>query len=343
MADDAIRNCVAQIEWLDDVRKGHGILALIREGSVKNMDEITEEANKAFGVGIVSKDFPGSIRDAYAEIKRDPSDVWRGYAEGSRQDMYENTRLNETMQGQAAPRQAAIAKETEIAQALTVNAIYIDNINSQWERHQNLKCALIPYVYDQWDVIQIYDEEKQEEVAQEINTPQFDSEGNKVGVINDVTARRYKWRTNPVDDSPTAKARQMEDALMIINGAAGPLLQKDPTGKLFSRFLMAFPNEFLNKAGKGMAEDVAIAQEQQSKSQQMQILQEANVEMIKAQADMVKAQKTGVSVSFTGEQLAQYPNLYKLYLALQQQGQGQVPQQQQPQPQQPQMTGASNV
>lgn len=323
MASDVMRNCVAQIEWLDDIRKGHGILALFREGALKNVQDIPEEANKAFGVGIVSKDFKGGLADAVYEIKREPSDKWLQYGQQAKSDMYENTSLNETMQGAAAPRQAAIAKNIEIAQALTVNAIYIENMNLAWANMQNLKCALIPYVYDEYMVVECYDEEAQKNLVQEVNVPEFDMNGEKTKVVNDLSSRRYAWKINPVDNSPTAKARMMEDALMIINGAAGPLLGKDPTGKMFSRFLQSFNNEYLNKAGKAMAEDAQMAQESQSKMEQQKIQMEGLATMEKAKVDMEKAMKSGVNVSFSAEDLVKYPTAYQYYLQMTGKGQPQ--------------------
>lgn len=339
MASDVMRNCVAQIEWLDDIRKGHGVLALFREGALKNVQDIPEEANKAFGVGIVSKDFKGGLSDAVYEIKREPSDKWLQYGQQAKSDMYENTSLNETMQGAAAPRQAAIAKNIEIAQALTVNSIYIENMNLTWANLQNLKCALIPYVYDEYMVVECHDEEIQQKVIQEVNVPSFDAEGNISGVVNDLTSRRYSWKVNPVDNSPTAKARMMEDALMIINGAAGPLLGKDPTGKMFSRFLQSFNNEYLNKAGKAMAEDAKLAAESQSKMEQQKIQMEGMATMEKAKVDMEKAMKAGVNVSFTAEDLVKYPTAYQYYLQMTgkaQQAQP-IPQQEPPIEQQPEL------
>lgn len=313
MAADTLRNCVAQTEWLDDIRKGHGTLALFREGALKNIGDIPEEANKSFGVGIVSQDFKGSLADAVHEIRREPTNVWQQYGQSAKSDMLDNNGTSETMLGSAAPRQAAIAKNIEIAQALTVNAIYIDNANLSWSNLQNLKCALIPYVYDEYMVVECYDEESQKRVVQNVNAPQFDNMGNRTGIVNDLTSRRYGWKINPVDNSPTAKARMMEDALMIINGAAGPLLGKDPTGKLFSRFLQSFSNEYLNKAGKAMAEDAQMAAESQSKSEQDKVRQEALIEMEKAKVDMEKARKAGVNVSFSAEDLVKYPSAYKYY------------------------------
>lgn len=332
MSDDVLANCVAEIEYLDDLRKGSGTLALFKEGSIKNLEDIPSESNKSFGVGIVSKDFPGHPQEAFAELKRTPNDHWKHYAEQRKAGMYENTRLNESMQGAAAPRQAAIAKELEITQALIVNAIYLDNINRSWEYHQNLKLKIMPYVYDEYEVIDIFDEEENAQKQTEINVPeQFDIDGNVTSVINDLTSHRYKWKMNPVDDSPTAKIRQMEEATTVINAAAGPLIQADPTGKFFARFLQALPNQFLKDAGKAMAQDAQMQAEQQSKAQQQETLREAQVEMMKAQSDLIRAQKDGKNISISGADLAQYPVLFNLLQSwgMVDSGQSQVPMQQQ--------------
>lgn len=319
MSDDCLANCISEIEYLDDLRKGSGTLLLAREGAIKNMENLPEEANKSLGVAIVSKDYQGPVRDAVHEVKRTPNDHWKTYAEQRKAGMNENTRLNETMQGASAPRQAAIAKEVEIAQALVVNAIYLDNINRCWEAHQNLKLMLIPYFYDEHDVIEVRDDKTGDMNILEINVPsEYDAEGNPVGIINDLTAHKYKWKINPVDDSATAKLRNAEEALMVINGAAGPLLQKDPTGKLFAKFLMAFPNPFLNEAGKEMIEDAEETMAAQSQAEQQRVMREASVELAKAKADLLKAEKQGVMLNFRAEDLNNFPALFQLYSQLQQ-------------------------
>lgn len=318
MSADVLRNCVAQIEWLDDIRKGHGVMAFFKEGALVNQEEITEEANKAFGVGIISKNFQGSVRDAVVEVRREPSDKWLQYGQQAKTDMYENTRLNETMQGEAAPRQAAIAKNIEIAQALTVNAMYIDNINQSWENLQDLKCSLIPYFYDEYMVVECFDEDTNTVQRQEVNVAQYDQNGDRTAIVNDLTSRRYRWKINPVDDSAIAKARMMEEALMIINGAAGPLLQKDPSGKMFANFLMAFPNDYLNKAGKAMVADADAASQGAAESNKQQAMQDAMIEMKKAEADLIRAKKQGLNLNINGDQLVQYPALFAFYNQLQQ-------------------------
>jgi hypothetical protein len=311
MSPDAIANAVAEIEYLDDLRKGGGVLGVFKEGAMANPDTIPEEASKSFGVAFVSKDFPGPVSEAFSEIRRQPNQNWKTYAEGRKTGMEENTRLNEAVQGGSAPRQAAIAKQLEITQALVVNAIYIDNVNMCWESHQNLKLSMLPYGYDEYQVLQVHDEETNEDKVVSINEPEgHDLEGLPTGIINDVSSKRYKWRLNPVDDSATAKQQYMNEAAVVMNSSAGPLIDADPSGKFFARFLQALPNPFLNDAGKALAKDAQISGEQQSQAQQQQVMHDAQVELMKAQADMIRAEKEGKSFSITGEQLATYPNLF---------------------------------
>lgn len=314
MADDVLMNTVAEIEYLDAIRKGSGSLLVAREGAIANPESIPSERSKTKGHMFVKQDAPGSIQDNIQEIPTQfNGDIWKVYGEQRKQNMAENTRLNETMQGQSAPRQAAIAKNIEIAQALIVNAIYIDNVNLCWENHQNLKLSIVPYIYTEEEAIEIQDEESGQEQAVSINqVSEYDMDGNPISVVNDITSKRYKWKLNAVDDSPTAKQMQMEEAMVVINSTAGPLTAKDQSGTLFARFLMAMPNPLLKAAGREMAKDAQMQSEQQGQMEQQKALQEANIEMQKAKADLMRAEKQGKSVSITGEQLAQYPNLFAL-------------------------------
>ena len=344
MAPETLRNCVARIEFLDDMRKGDGQLLITKEGTFtrESNENLTAEANKSLGVAYVNKDYQGSIREAYAIERREASNAWRNYSEVEKNEMNEITRINETMQGEAAPRQSGVAKTSEIGQALVVSALYFDNFNQQCENLQNLKLAMIRYNYDE-EMMQIegFFAKENATKATTLNTPQYDVHGDKVSIINDVTSNRYRWMVSPVDDSPNAKSRYMQDALMIINGSAGPLMQSDPTGKLLSSFWSALDNPILNEAGKKLAQDTQQKQQTLSQQQQQKVQQEAQVAMIKAMADAEKAKKAGVSLSFTGEQLMQYPTLGQFYQQLMAQnqvqpppqpGQGQSPEQQPGQP-----------
>ena len=319
MADDCLANCVAEIECLDDLRKGSGRLYAVRAGAVENMEDLVQEANQALGTAVIAKDFKGPIGDAIHEFKREPNQNWKIYAEQRKQSMYETTRINEAMLGQHANRQSAIAKETEIAQALMVNAIYVDNINRSWQYHQNLKLKLIPYLYDKWETLEVRDEKTGKLQTLEVNAPQeFDAEGNVTSVINDLTAHRYRWKINPVDDSPTAQIRNAEEALNVINSAAGPLLQSDPTGMLFAKFLAAFSNPLLNEAGSEMIGAAQNASQAQAQAAQQKEMIDQTVLLAKAKAELLRAQKNGRFLNFKAEDLNNFPALFQLFVQLEQ-------------------------
>jgi len=336
MSQETLGNCVAQIEFLDDMRKGSGQLFVFREGALtqESTENIVEQSNMAAGVVYVNKDFQQSLNDAYKVEKREPTRAWHDYGEFQKQQMNENTRINESMQGESAPRQSGIAKTTEIGQAMTVSALYFDNLNLQWENLQNLKLSLIRYCYDRsFMIVDSYDEKGDVTKTTTVNVPKYDMNGDVEAVYNDVTSNRYRWMISPVDDSPSAKSRYMQDALMIINASAGPLMQSDPTGKLVSSFWAALDNPILNEAGRRLSEDMQLQQQNMSEQAKQEALQEAQVEMIKAMSEMERAKKSGLSLSFTGEQIAKYPNLMTFYQSLKQQAESSAAQPASPQPQ----------
>jgi hypothetical protein len=321
MSDDVLANCVAEIEYLDDMRKGTGRMFVAREGALtgESLENLTAEANKSLGVVFVSKDFHGSVNDAVVEKVRKPNDHWKTYAEQRKQGMFENTRINEALLGEHSPRQSAIAKEAEIGQALTVNARYIDNMNMSWQYHQNLKLKLIPYFYTDHCVIEIMDDDGGNMQMFEVNVPDgYDMEGNVSSVVNDLTAHRYRWKVNAVDDSPTAKTRNAEEAMMILNGGAGPLLQADPSGGLFAQFLSSLDNTMLKKMGNKLLETSQQSSQAMAEEEQRKGAIEDTLKLSKAKADLLRAEKANVHLNFRAQDLNDFPGLYELYLQMQQ-------------------------
>ena len=331
LEDRTLSKCIAEIEFLDDLRKGGGKLLRIKEGAISNIEDLPSEIGKSVGVVSIRKDFSGKPDEAVSVIQNQPNEAFRNYSEMQSADMAEETRINETIQGETAPRQSAIAKNLEIAQALVSLAIYVDNANRSWQYHQNLKCALIPYCYTDYDVLSIKDEETEETMQVEVNAKQYGQNPEEVvQIVNDLTVSRYKWRINPVDDSPTAKLQQVQDAAVIINATAGPLIQADKSGKFFAQFLSSVPNAFLKQAGKAMAQDAKMRSEQEGKAQQEKSTMKAQTALAKAQAELLKAQKAGLNASFSSKDFATYPNLQQFYLQLLQMLESQKPQTEQP-------------
>ena len=221
------------------------------------------------------------------------------------------------MQGEAAPRQADIAKRTEIEQSLIVNALYLDNFNAQWVNTQNTKLAIMPYAYSSNNIpVEGYDEEIKEPVVGEVNVPQYDMEGNVVDVLNDVTSSKYYWRIDAVDNSPSAKAGMMQDAANILNSISSPLVQADQSGEFFAEFLAMLDNPVLSKAGKKLLDVSKKRQETEGAAEQQKVQQEMQADMMKAQAEVEKARKAGVTLSFSGADIAQYPFLLRVINSL---------------------------
>jgi len=315
MADDCLANSVAETAYLDDLRNGSGRIIFAREGAITTIDTLSTEMNKPVGLAIVAAN-AGPMAEVIQEHVRKPNDHWKTFAEQRKVAMHENTRINEAMLGEHAPRQSAIAKEAEISQALTVNATYIDNFNRSQEYHQNLKLKLIPYFYNTWEVVEVRDEDGNDMMV-EVNAPsEYDAEGNVSSVVNDLTAHRYRWKVNPVDDSAIAKVRSLEEALVFLNGAAGPVLQADPSGTLLAELMQATSNTMLMKAGKKMAELAQSSQQSAAAAEQQKTAIDQIVKMARAKADLLRAQKHGNMTTWQAETIQDYPELKELWLNL---------------------------
>jgi hypothetical protein len=315
MADNARRNCISEIEYLDAMRKGEGQTLAIKEGTLSRPESFAEETNKATGCLLISKDFEGSPAEAVHVIARHASTQWKDYAEFAKNGMYENTRLNETMQGEAAPRQAAIAKEMEVGMAMTVNSIYIDNFNYQDLALQNLKLSLFPHTFDEEMMVvsgETSEDSESQHMAQQLNVPtEFDKNGDPVPgtLLNDVITKRYKFVMSLVDDSVTAKARDIQDSQLILNSLAGPTMQADPTGGMFRAYISSVDNPLLKKAAKKMEESANASQQSQAEIEQKRADKELEIKLMEAKASLIKAKSYGLSYSLASKEVVQNPKL----------------------------------
>jgi len=318
MASYVLAYCVGETEALEDQRKGSGKLFALREGAIRNIENFAAEAAKPQGVVFVDKHEVRPISECIHEFQRTPNVNWKLWAEDQKKKMFEDSRINETMMGNVAPRQSAVAKQFEIDQALTVNATYIDNFNRCWEAHQNLKLKLIAYLYTEWELIEARDADTNEIMQVEVNVPAgYDMEGNVVSAINKLDAHRYKWLGSAKDDSASARARNSEDALTVINAASGPLAGADPSGSLFAEFLSSSDNPQLQKYGKALAQRSQAQQQAMGQMEQDKMAIDKIAKLARAKADLLRAQKHGVMMNFAAEDLQTYPEMYELYVQLQ--------------------------
>lgn len=312
MLSNVLKAACAETEFLDEVMKGSGSVWVIRNGYLANVDEFQAEVSKNNGALFVKGDFPGPLNNVVTNVQRKPNPSTLEYAMKVKQDIEDETRINQSMQGANQGEQSGVAKSMEIAQGMVAQTDYVENFNNWWEEFQDLKCTLIPYGYDQYDIVSIMDEKTGQKVSVEINAPVSNIMGDIVGVANDLTAHTFKFKLQPVDDSATAKAEEQRQAIVFLNAVPGPLSAIDPSGETLAYFMMALPNRILNDAGKkllGAAQARAKSQQQMEQTKQ---LLEANerLQKLKNEADKIKTSK--VMFSVTGEQLAQFPILRSL-------------------------------
>ena len=346
MSEYALKHAVFETEFLNDVRKGSSQLLALRSGMIENISSLPAEIEKGVGVAIVKRDAPINLNDSITNIDRRPNSVMLEYSEKIKRDMEEITRINTSIQGQVNTEQSGIGKQLEIGQGMITQSHYTENANEWWKTWNNVKARAIPYAFTEHDFLSIVDEETGDTVTAEVNVPRRDMSGEVKSVANDLSVMDLKWVVMPVDDSPTAKMQEWQQSLIFLNTAAPALLQADPTGKLLARFMMVMPNRFLKDAGRALAQDAEMKQQQMTAAQQEKVRSEAMAELLKAQTEQLKAQKQGTSLSISGEDLVQFPQLAAVLEGMgffgnqQQQAapgmQQQAPAQQQaPQPEQP--------
>ena len=171
-------------------------------------------------------------------------------------------------------------------------------------------------------------------LTQEVNVPEVNEHGDVVRTINDLSARRYRWVMTEVDDSPTAKEYEYQQAITFLNSVPGPVVQADPSGKLLARFMLALPNRFLNEAGRALAQDAEMRVQQQTEMEQREELAKMQEVMARLKIDAERARKQGVNVTLTGADLAQFPYFFQWLQDFNMPtAQQQLQQPQQPQPQ----------
>jgi hypothetical protein len=312
MLDKILMAACADTEFLDEVRKGSGSVWLMRSGVVRNIEAFQTEVSRNNGTLFISQDFPGTMEQAISNVQRKPNTSMLEYGMRIRDELDDETRINAAMQGDTKASQAAIAKSMELAQGLMSLAEYVENFNLWWESFQDLKASLISYMYQLPDVIEIMDESTGMPMEVPINQQETDITGEIVGVVNDLSAVEYKFKITPVDDSPSAKEAERQQAMIFLNAVPGPLAQIDPSGELLAHFMSAMPNRILQQVGKRLlAKSQERAQSQQQTAQQMQMM-EANERLMKLKNEAEKIKASKANVSLTGEQLAMYPELTQL-------------------------------
>jgi len=316
MLNDLMAIAVTRTEFLDDVKKNTGKVIATRDGTISNPDDLAQEFSRPIGFMNIKQEAP-PFEQCFKEIDRKPNTTYLEYAQMIEADLDENTLINKNIQGQHVPDQAGIAKQLEIGQGLLGQSIYVDNYNEFWTAYQNLKLDMIPYAYNQFDIIEVMDEEFNEQTkVAPINAPILDAEGKVVDVVNDITSAKYKWKMTPVDDSPTAKEEEQKKFVIFMNAVPGPVMQADPSGKLLARLMMSMSNRMIRDAGKALAEDAQMRQEEMGKAEKEKTMQEYQQARAKLKIEAEKAGKMGMNFSITGEQLAQFPSLAEMLIRL---------------------------
>jgi hypothetical protein len=217
--------------------------------------------------------------------------------------------------GMHAPDQSGKAKSTEIAQAVIGYSIIASNFNKSFMRVKNIECMLIPYIFTEEQVIELQDDEMQEVPRVTVNEEERDIDGNVVGVTNDLSSVKWRWRLVPGDDSPTARQAELKEMLIFWNTTAPTLIEADETLSILASVLMSMSNKTAKETGKVIAEKAQVKAQQMSQQQMAQLMAELEEKRAKMESEKIKAMRSGFSFSVTPDDLAYIPGMYDILVA----------------------------
>ncbi|HUX58622.1 MAG TPA: hypothetical protein VMV77_16750 [Bacteroidales bacterium] len=313
MQQKLLMKAISETEYLHDVRCGSGDLFVYKKGSLENSEDLPTELSIGNGIGVADPKFPGKIRDNMDFLKRTANDSYKNYSEKVDRDMDDETLLTRGVMGAHSPEQSNVAKTTEISQALIGYSFLSDSFNKSYFKAKNLELMMIPYVFTEEQVIEISDDEEQEIQTVSVNQKENDLDGNEIGVTNDLSSVKWRWRLVPGDDSPTARQQELNEMLIFWNTAAPTLIQADETLTLLSSVLMSMGgNKTAKETGSVIAEKAQVQAEQMNQQQMAKLMAELEERKAKTEAEKIKAMRSGFSFSITPEDLAYIPGMYDI-------------------------------
>jgi hypothetical protein len=309
-----LMKAIAETEQLHDVRTGSGDVLAYKQGAIVNSDELPTELSIGNGIVQVDPDeVPGDIESAIKFMKRTPNTTYGEYSQ--RVDtMLDNTDgMSAAVRGNVvSDRVSGRSREADAAATAVGYSIIAENMNKTIERLKNLECMMIPYTFTQPQVVQVYDDDRGEELAMTVNETEYDANGDPSIVANDLTSCKWRWRLVEGDDSPTAKQAELNEMLIFWNTTAPVLIEADETLMTLASVLMSMGNKMAQQVGRVIAQKAEVNAQQLSQQQMMETMATVAEKKAKADAETTKAKRAGFSFSITPDDLAQIPGLYKV-------------------------------
>lgn len=313
MQHKLLMKAIAETEYLHDIRCGSGDILAYKSDHVQNFADLPQELSRGNGIIILDGDeASGKVKESVDFLKRTPNRTFGEYSEKVTQDLDATDLISRTVQGASLPEQSGKAKNIDITRAVVGYNVVSANFNKTFKRTKNLECMLIPYVFTEEQAIQITDDEENENLTVTVNEEEIDLNGDVVGLTNNLTDCKWKYRLVPGDDSPTAREAELKEMLLFWNTAAPTLIEADPTLGILASVLKSMSNHTANKTGTLIADKAQVQAEQMNQQQMAQLMADLEERKAKSEAETLKAQRSGFSFSVTPEDLAYIPGMYQI-------------------------------
>lgn len=205
----------ARIEHLHSLRMVNDTVMKIREGAVKNAQDLEAESGRVGGKIVIDKEF--DMEDVqYMENRREQLG-WLDLAQ-SAQDDIDRLFMDRNIEGGVqSSQESGVVVEKRIQQAQMKQQPYLSNYNLFDLRVHRKILKMLPYVMTEPEIMRFIDEKNQIGEV-ELNMPEgFDWQTGAVTRIkNNLSGAKYDYRATHGDDSETGKEFELQQFTEVL-------------------------------------------------------------------------------------------------------------------------------
>ena len=307
----------AETEGLHQVRTGSGDVTHLVEGALLKPENLGKELSKANGAVLYKKSvveaMANGLNGVYKREVRQPNESYLKFADRMREQKKEINNINPSIMGQISGRQNQQQKIAEITQTMVMHAQFIENYTNFNLELIQLMVDMMPYCFNEYQLVEISDEFGKKVGPIEVNNPQMDQGPDAaVTLINDLTSAKYRVIPVASDDSPTNREKEMKEFQAMIAAVGNTLLQIDPA--IIAAIWKDWPNRFCREAAAGL--DKLSQSKAQGAQQKDQAEKQAEAQKVQTQAavEMEKVKRPRWNIRLDPRSLDEAPEGFKMMM-----------------------------